>query len=639
MVQILRPSSALGAALLLAVAAFSPARGAHGETACVAARDVAVWASPRQPRAGRPLRILAVADAAALAGLAILDPDGQEVPVTLARHGGPPWSLAATIVEPRTGTYGIEARRDGAAVACRSVRVADADGRGVPRAQGRAFWESQLAWDRASEAFYSAWIEHLFDAPPEESLSFRALDQVLRDPARNFLHDHLGLGEDGVGPAAIAATPDCADMPYFLRAYFAWKIGLPFGFRTCSRGSAVAPPRCDGLSTSEQPAGARDRVSAFKGFARRLMDGVHSGSARTALGDDATDFYPIALTRAALRPGTIYADPYGHTLMIVQWLPQTVERSGLLLAVDAQPDNSVGRKRFWEGTFLFASDVRGAGPGFKASRPLVRGGSAAGDPAGDARARAGTAAGADGASSAGAGGPLRPLPNASLADDPRFAPYADEQATLAPEDFYARMGRLINPRGLDPARAYDDMLDALVEQLETRVGSVDNGERYMREHGNPIAPMPAGASIFETIGPWEDYSTPSRDMRLIIAMNVLARLPERIVRHPDLFVLDGRRPEDAAAEVERRHTRRIAERGITYTRSDGSPWRLTVADVLARKAAFEVAYNPNDCAEVRWGASEGTPEHATCKRRAPAEQRARMAEYRAWFREARRPPR
>ena len=69
------------------------------------------------------------------------------------------------------------------------------------------------------------------------------------------------------------------------------------------------------------------------------------------------------------------------------------------------------------------------------------------------------------------------------------------------------------------------------------------------------------------------------------------------------------------------------------------PWKLTVADLLARRAALEIAYNPNDCVELRWGAAEGSPEASTCKRRHPQEQKAKMAEYRAWFHDARRPTR
>jgi hypothetical protein len=151
--------------------------------------------------------------------------------------------------------------------------------------------------------------------------------------------------------------------------------------------------------------------------------------------------------------------------------------------------------------------------------------------------------------------------------------------------------------------------------------------------------MPSGAAIFETTGPWEDYATPSRDFRLLIAMRVLADLPARITRHPELYVLGDRAAADARAEVERLHAQRVGERRITYVRSDGSPQTLTVAELLARAPAFETAYDPNDCVEVRWGAADGTPEQATCRRRAPADQRARMEQYRPWFREGRRPSR
>ena len=121
---------------------------------------------------------------------------------------------------------------------------------------------------------------------------------------------------------------------------------------------------------------------------------------------------------------------------------------------------------------------------------------------------------------------------------------------------------------------------ALVEQLETRVGSVDNGEVYMKQTTNAVVPMPEGPKIFETVGPWEDFATPSRDMRLIIAMNVLAGLPQRIVQHPELFVLGGRKPAEAQQEIEdpARQADQASGR-IEYKRTDGSSQRLTVADM------------------------------------------------------------
>ena len=570
------------------------AGGTAAAAACHSADTVRVWTAPLQPRPGSPLQILAVATDGELDEVAVTAPGEHPATLPTTRAGGPPWSLHGTVAEPGAGTYRVDAMRDGRVVACSEVTV----GRhSSDRGSGK--------WDLAAQALYASWIERLFDAPSEQSLSFPSLAPVLGDPTRNFLHGYLGTGED----ERLPAEPDCADLSYFLRTYFAWKLGLPVAYRACSRGTSTRPPRCESPTLEQALTAFPARASTFRAVSRQVMDTIHSGSGRTALRDDATDLYPVALDRSALWPGTVYADPYGHTLILVKWVPQTAARSGLLLAVDAQPDNSVGRKRFWEGTFLFANTPN-AGPGFKAHRPVV----------------------------AGAGGP-RAAPNAALDGRDGSPPYSDIQAGLSPADFYARMEHLINPRGLDPEAAYEATLAALMEQIETRLTSVANGETYVRAHPGDAIPMPRGPAIFETVGPWEDYSTPSRDMRLLIAMKVLEGLPDRIRRYPELYVLHGEDAERAAVRIERLHAARVHERFVTYTRSDGSPWRLSLAEIYARRAGLEVGYNPNDCVERRWAAAPATEEHATCRRRAPAEQLARMEEYRPWFRETRRPPR
>jgi hypothetical protein len=43
--------------------------------------------------------------------------------------------------------------------------------------------------------------------------------------------------------------------------------------------------------------------------------------------------------------------------------------------------------------------------------------------------------------------------------------------------------------------------------------------------------MPDGAAIFETSSAWEDFSTPSRDLRFLIAIDVVLGFPDRVVRH------------------------------------------------------------------------------------------------------------
>ena len=71
-------------------------------------------------------------------------------------------------------------------------------------------------------------------------------------------------------------------------------------------------------------------------------------------------------------PGTIFADPYGHVLVVAQRVAQTAAAGGILLAVDGQPDGTVARKRFWRGNFLFAIDPALGSAGFKRFRPVVR---------------------------------------------------------------------------------------------------------------------------------------------------------------------------------------------------------------------------------------------------------------------------
>ena len=561
---------------------------------CQPGRESRIWTAPLSAQPGYPLEVFAVATDGALDEILVTSPSGQLSRLRALNGGGPPWSLYGTVFRPEPGTYRIEATRAGRTLACAQVAVGGGMG---DRGRGE--------WDLATEALYSAWIEHLFNAPPEQSLSFESLTPVLRDPAQNFLFNYLGANEDN----QLRSEPDCADLPYYLRAYFAWKLGLPIAYRPCNRGSRNSPPRCQSPVIDTRFVGTRAPVGTFREVGRRLMDTVHSGSGRTALRDDDTDVYPVPLARDSLWPGTIYADPYGHILVLVKWLPQTGSGGGRLLAVDAQPDNSVTRKRYWEGNFLFAQ-TPSAGPGFKTFRPPTR-----------------TATG------------WRLPSNAELDGRSGLPPYSTEQATLDPDAFHARLERIINPRGLDPTTAYEAALEALMEQLETRVTSVDNGERHMRSHPGTVVPMPSGAAIFETTGPWEDYATPSRDMRLLIAMKVVEGLPERIRRHPELYVLHGDGALNAATRVEQLHERRLDERSILYTRSDGSPWQLSLRELYARRQGLEVGYNPNDCVETRWGASADSPDAATCRRQAPREQRARMEEYRPWFRETRRPPR
>jgi len=152
--------------------------------------------------------------------------------------------------------------------------------------------------------------------------------------------------------------------------------------------------------------------------------------------------------------------------------------------------------------------------------------------------------------------------------------------------------------------------------------------------------MPDGASIFETSGAWEDFSTPSRDLRMLIAIDVVRGFPDQVARRPERYAMPaGKSVAEVKAELQGALASELASRKFTYTRSDGSPWTLTVKQVVDRAPELEMAYNLNDCVELRWGAAPNSDEASTCKRHAPEAQRVKMTKYRPWFHERRRPAR
>jgi hypothetical protein len=81
--------------------------------------------------------------------------------------------------------------------------------------------------------------------------------------------------------------------------------------------------------------------------------------------------------------------------------------------------------------------------------------------------------------------------------------------------------------------------------------------------------MPDGAAIFETSGAWEDFSTPSWDLRLLIAIwfkifQIGSQRPERYAmpKHKNVA--------DVKDELRNVLASELASRKISYPRSDGS---------------------------------------------------------------------
>jgi len=580
-----------------------PAAATARPTRCQRSRDYPLFLSPKQPNSRQALRVLAphFKDPGA-ARLQLFGPDGRPREGQLKRLGGPPYTQVLSIKAPEPGRWRVLLGDGPQLLSCRSFQV---KARVRPQAQGGSgpVWKIEEGWGPQMENLYSGFIESLFDYP-EDGRTWSNLNSLLSNPERNLLFNHLSREEE----RQLRLTPDCADLPYFLRAYFAWKMALPFGYRTCSRSRKGRPTRCQEVEGNLIERSNKDPVKAFARFMRKLKSAVHSSSARTRPEDEESDLYPVPMNRMGLRPGATYADPYGHTLILVKWSPQSRAGYGRLIAADAQPDSTIGRRRFWRGSFLFTAETDNVGAGFKAFRPLIV-----------------------------EGGVLQARENSYLSKSKRLIPFSQEQYATGDDGFYEKMAALINPRPLDPEVRMIALVEALHEVLTRRVQAIETGEKFMASRSFRPIKMPKGASIFLTSGPWEDFSTPSRDMRMLISIDTVLRFPDRVARAPQRFGLEAGQVQATVRALREKLKAALEARGVRYQRSDGSEQRLSLKQIVDRQEQLELAYNPNDCIELRWGAAEGSPERASCRRHAPADQSRKMKRYRPWFKARKRP--
>jgi hypothetical protein len=122
-------------------------------------------------------------------------------------------------------------------------------------------------------------------------------------------------------------------------------------------------------------------------------------------------------------------------------------------------------------------------------------------------------------------------------------------------------------------------------------------------------PVRLPPNIYGTYGPWEGYSTPSRDARLKVSFIDLKRTIKELVDHYEGGDTDVRyEGPNLARDLWETF---VAEKDVctfTYWRSDDSRIRMNLGHVQDR--LWDLSFDPYHCPERRWGASGG--EFQTC---------------------------
>jgi hypothetical protein len=573
---------------------------------------------PEIPIAGQPVRVIALSrDEALLMEVRLEDRNGGVLEAaSRASWGYTPHAVAHYYSQLEPGEYRVNAREpsEGTTLGCLDFSVAKSDAEVAHQlTQAEPFvWSVRREWDAVMEDLYSVFVAKLFYVRPGKRGGWKPLHQAFRNPERNILHNILGLAEDDLeSETPVILKPDCADAPYHVRAYFSWKMGLPFLYNRCRRGNPRTGSLCVETRSNfnNKLSDIADPVARFNEFVKtRLSWEVHAGNSRSLPEKEATDFYPIPLEMSALRPGIIYVDAGGHVLLVTQVEPQTESTIGALYGVDAHPDRTVSHKRFSKGSFIF--NPRVTTDGFKAFRPI------------ELRESAYVYAG-----------------NSEITLAKGRVPHSDAQAHFdSADNFYDAVFTELNPKPVDPQKVLQAKIEVLYQAMLERTEAVQIGVDYMKEKDWSPVSMPKGAAIFQTSGPWETYSTPARDMRCFIALDDVLDFPKQAVKQSELYAVETQKDKDALlGELQQQRDKLLQEMTFQYKRSDGSDWTLSLLDVVSRQTDLEMAYNPNDCPETRCAAPEGSEEAATCRRRAPLEQVERMRLTRHWFAKRSRP--
>ncbi len=284
---------------------------------------------------------------AGLVGASLVGPAGPRR-AGMARRGGRAMEAALRYVPQAAGMAAGSPRTTGPA---RAPEGGPSDGR------SRAAWDSPIAeawpgrstWTPAAEADYGRFVAAIGQG--FASRRCHRLDGCLLDATVNPLA--------APGDRRLGLRPDCADLAYTLRAYFAFKRDLPFGWVRTMRGGGGDPRYL--LRGAPAAWSQWTRFATPRAVLTAVPSHVHSGMFRLSAEDESGDTYAARIDRAGVRPGTNFYDTDGHVLVVY-----AVDASGEVHFIDGHPDGSITRKRL-DATFI-AGSARWGG-GFRNWRP------------------------------------------------------------------------------------------------------------------------------------------------------------------------------------------------------------------------------------------------------------------------------
>ncbi|MES1990806.1 MAG: hypothetical protein V4441_07635 [Pseudomonadota bacterium] len=445
-------------------------------------------------------------------------------------------------------------------------------------------------WDASDEKGFEEFVTSLGKS------DCWTVDECMKGPGNPYRHTD----------PKVKFLMDCADVPYFLRAYYAWKNGLPFGWQNAMLSSdgprgdirySSGGNRIVGRASVPATASGVNAIPLLIEITNTVSTAMYR---RNSMAESATyfsDTYSPRLDRQGIRPGTIAYDVNGHVSIV--W---RVESNGRILIFSSHPDHTLSRS-FVGREFLRTGPELGSI--FQNWRPVRL--------VGATRTASGTLV----------GGRLTGTPNADIPDfsleqyvgNPPVNPVLWATATFVKDgetmDYYTYFrARLSNGElAYHPVEEVRAMMQTLCSDIRTRNQAIEISRNEGRTHlMTPPPKLPR--NIYGTDGVWELYSTPSRDARLKTAYKEMYDAVRQFVLLKSIdsprLVYKG---NDIIGDMLAAYDDESADCKTPYKTTNGRHITLTVDDVAKR--LFKLSFDPYQCVERRWGATDPA-ELASC---------------------------
>lgn len=410
---------------------------------------------------------------------------------------------------------------------------------------------------------------------------------------------------------------DCADWPYFLRTYFAWKNGLPMAIsqgmvqlpltaeqqKTIDDGTQKAQTDVRYSWNGNKPS-RRLRLPYDNGQATNffqihttVQNSIHTASLRVDPRTNFGDLYSPAIRPGAIRPGTVVYDPSGHVGVVYDITPD-----GQVMVFDALIDNkSISPRRPYSSDFYKRSRLS-HGSWLANFRPVVIEG-----------------ASYDQYSRSYVGGRMRVLSNQEIPDfslemfgtttssDGRSAYVVDGKTTNSFQEFLRR--RMFTGRyQLDVINEFKIRMKLICDDFGSRISLVQDATIKGVALQPHVDVLPN--TIYGGHGDWDLYSTPGGDVRRRNSVNSAVEYAKELKGHVDRGNQEyGYSGNDLKADMIKAAKDTLNSCAITYKNSAGKNVKVSLDNLLRRMPYM--SFSPWHCVELRWGATS-REELATC---------------------------